>query len=472
MRLSSSLVLGALLGLAHGSLVDRQNDDDTTTEESSTPTPTPTPTTEESTTLSTSTSEVSTSAEDDTTIIQTRTVTEEGGTISSRTTVFATETFTSTIVRLLLETVTETSSDQDTATTTIFETTTFIPAQKRDADLAPRTAPATVDAMVTAAPEADSWELAKRNGNIYKRETFTEFTTVTVGGDGAETTVVSTVSDVETETTEVETTTTSTVTVTDQIGASTTETVTSTITVTGSPNSDSSDGGSGGDSGGGEASDEDGGLSTGAQIGIGVGVGVVGLLVIAGLIFFCLRRRRRGPKPDPDELIGASEVPVVGSSHHAAPTHSTSVSANSAGAAALLAPHRSQQQPKYSPEGYRGTALGDGRSGYAKPAPYGAAYAAAPNTNRSSSHLASGDNYLPEHPSPSEMSPVSGVGGYPNTTPSPQPRPGAAELGGGAPAAGAWHPPPQGAAEVDGGHPIPPAGTDPGVYEMSSQSYK
>ncbi|PKK50392.1 hypothetical protein CI102_9431 [Trichoderma harzianum] len=49
------------------------------------------------------------------------------------------------------------------------------------------------------------------------------------------------------------------------------------------------------------------------------------------------------------------------------------MSAHTANAAAFLAPGRTPVKP-VAPEGYRGTALGDGRAGYAKPEPYGSAY--------------------------------------------------------------------------------------------------
>ena len=51
-------------------------------------------------------------------------------------------------------------------------------------------------------------------------------------------------------------------------------------------------------------------LSTGAKAGIGAGAGVVGLAIIAGLAWFCFKKRRGGPKHDHDDMFGASEVPV------------------------------------------------------------------------------------------------------------------------------------------------------------------
>ena len=52
-----------------------------------------------------------------------------------------------------------------------------------------------------------------------------------------------------------------------------------------------------------------GGLSHGAKIGIGVGVGLGGALVLGGVIFLCLRFRRRRSSRNP-RSAGAGEYPM------------------------------------------------------------------------------------------------------------------------------------------------------------------
>lgn len=496
------------------------SDESETTETTSTEETTETSTTDDDTETSTTnddTETTTTTDADDVTVTVTRTVSGDGETVSSR----VTRTVTSTTVIIDIsterETTTVTSRDQDTATKTVYTTTTVFGNQKRDTWLLENLPAEPADAvpLITPAPSLDidsydayNAEMLKRDAhpgpNVFKRDTITETETVTEGG--GDTTVVETVTRTVVTATTSERTERETITETEQADAKTTVTTTKTFTVTsntmttdifteplpsttGQPaetNGSNSDG------------NDDGGLSTGAKAGIGAGAGVVGLALIAGLAWFFLKKRHRGPKHDNDDLFGASEVPVGAAaggggsggaaarpmSHH--PSTSTS-----------YAPTRSPILPNVAPEGYRGTAMGDGRTGYAKPEPYGAAYtrpsaqypAAAPvspvsppttgyshPSNRADAFGGGGGggvgghgaDYLPEHHTPADMN---GVGGYGGRALSPSPGPQAAELGHDGHTA-KWQAP--GATEVDN----TPAGYHHGnlapsdVYEMPAHDHR
>ncbi|CAM1509125.1 Fc.00g028640.m01.CDS01 [Cosmosporella sp. VM-42] len=410
----------------------------------------------------------STAAEGDTTVTQTTTVTDGNvGTVSQKTTVMTTITSTILVTVTDFETTTVTSRDAATATKTVYETSTEWANMKRAINLAPRTVGPEdfeVEASATAVPTVTqiTWEdlelvRHRRRGNLNKRATITEFVTVTVGKDSKATvvntltrTVISTVSD--------ETTTTSTVTETEQADAKTTVTTTSTLTVTSTavttgvvrtetvaPSGSYGPAGTGGatsdsnsDNGGGASS----GLSTGAKAGIGAGCGVVGLALIGALLCFCLKRRRSGPKLDADDMFGSSEVPVGPSGTD---NHTPMSQQNRDTAANIITPRRIPTKPS-SPEGYRGTAPGDGRAGFAKPQTFGSAY-----TNTTASPETQYSRTTDAHPDAVEMqSPA-------NT----------AELGNDG-NTGRWHD--SNAAEIDGNQ-VAPHGSDP-VYEMPAQNYK
>jgi len=392
----------------------------------------------------------------DTTVTVTRTVSGgDGDTATSTRTVSTTRTTTIAVTATVFRTTTVTSSDEETATETIYETSTEWANERRAIELAMRTV-AQVDAIptthapppvVTSAAEHNP-AMAQPRAHLAKRDTITVTETVT-GDQGADTTVVDTVTRTAVSTATTETTVTEDVTETEQANASTTVTVTSTLTVTSSSvstgiseatetsSSDDGDGDGDGDSSSGSgSSDDSGGLSTGAKAGIGAGVGVAALAIIGAIVFFCWRKRRNGPKYDPDDnAFGASEVPVgaaaaaaggaAGAGAAAGPrtpdmSHTPSTNSRLTPAAAAAA----GPKPYQAPEGYRGTAMGDGRAGYAKPEPYGAAYTRASGINKSpgpmspspvspdtaysrptdrTSTMHSGPDVLPEHPLAAEM---------------------------------------------------------------------
>ncbi|KEY68020.1 hypothetical protein S7711_08379 [Stachybotrys chartarum IBT 7711] len=431
MRLHSFLVLGTLLGGAHAQIVGRQQDENTTTATAPSETEA-----EPSTTAAPPPSDTSTSAgndddDEDTTVTRTTTVQGEADTVTRQTTVDRTSTRTQTVTSTEFSTTTVTNEDAETATSTVRETTTVWERRRRDLaiDLAPRTAVPTVSYPAWApVPTTTEDALQLRDNTFGKRDTITVVRTVTDGGNDG-TTVVQTATRVVFTTVEEEETTTSVITSTVQVNARTTTTITQTLTVTSTSvstgqletSTQSSQETSGAGSGGG--GNDDSGLSTGEQVGIGVGVGVGGLLLL-GLVGWWFLRRRRGSKPDHDDLIGASEVPVGPSGGHSSSgaggvnpgmaEHNT--------AAAFLAPNRTAgNKPPFSQEGYRGTAMGDGRAGYAKPVPYGAAYAGAGGTNSTSpgtaysqptnrSSTLIGDQ-LPPHPSPPHSAELGHDGG-------------------------------------------------------------
>ncbi|KJZ76800.1 hypothetical protein HIM_03677 [Hirsutella minnesotensis 3608] len=491
MRLSSGLIVGALLGCASADLLfARQNPGGTSAGPVPRPTPTPESTSESTPPTPSPTSDIPSGGTGgggssrspggggngaDTTV--TRTVTVTGGGDASTTTTFnvVTSTVTTTTTFFSTEFIT---SNGETATSTIYVTSTEIVDQKvrrtLDAGLAPRTAaPAPAPAEPTpalhldqrarAGPEAD---LRRRRVILFKRATVTVTSTTTVGGGNS----VVTVTGSSTFVTILPTVITNVITSTVFANARTTVTTTSVIKITstrvaltapdGSATTIGSNGGGvSGVSGNSRSGDDGDGLSSGAKAGIGVGVGAVGLAFLAA-IGFCVWRRRRNPKPVHDDFMGASEVPVGGPSgstgHDARPMSETT----SAGGYLAATPSHSLKKHGASPEGYRGTAMGDGRAGYAQPASYGAAYATPSRsttmTNQHRNSLVPGGDQLPRHPTPAGSSMIS---------PAAE---GTAELGHDNPATTVWHN--HGAAEIDGqavmSHQSGP------VYEMPTQSYR
>lgn len=477
-------------------LVQRQDESSTDvspsedpTEVSTTEEPTETSTTEEPDPETSTTS--TTEEEEDVTVTVTTTVEGEGETVSSRVTRTVTSTTVITDVTTERETITVTSSDQDTATETVYSTTTVFGSRKRDTwllDILPAEPAAAAAPFITAAPtglDADSYEaynaeMIRREAapqpgpNIFKRATITETETVTEGG--GDTTVVATVTQTVVTASTVENTETETITETEQVDASTTVTTTKIFTVTsntittdiftapitessGPAETDPADSDDSSDGGGG------GGLSTGAKAGIGAGAGVVGLVIIGALAWFCLKKRHSGPKHESDDLFGASEVPVgAGAGAGAGSGSGRGAMSHQPSTSTSYAPTRSPILPNVAPEGYRGTALGDGRAGYAKPEPYGSAYtrpsaqhppptSVSPvsppatgyshPTNRTST-FNSGPDYLPEHHHPADMNGGGAYGTQRSLSTSPGPH--AAELGHEGHSA-RWQSP--GAAEVD-----------------------
>jgi hypothetical protein len=473
-------LLSGLSGLSGtASATDLERRQDQTTDEASDPQPDPTTSEDPPTEAPTVTTEqptqpdepttATTQDESDTTVTITRTVGGgDGSTETTRTTIDRTRTTTIVITRTSFETTTVTSRGQGTATKTEYVTTTVDGAQSNNAnqrrwadEFSQSQSIPNVEATLTddgaPAPTGDSLvdyhgmlEMAKRDAqarnHLAKRATIT-VTETTTAESGDDVTITDTITRTAVATATRSTRVTDLVTETEQADASTTVTTTVTRTETSvstgisEPTTAPGDG-----SGDGDNSDSggSGGLSTGAKAGIGAGVGVAGLLIIGGLAWFCLRKRReKGSKHDFDTGFGASEVPVggaaagAGAGAAAAGRHSTppmSHSRNSVGN--RLEP----SLPNVAAEGYRGTAMGDGRAGYAKPDPYGAAYSRPSNNTMSpvspltansrpadrTSTLASGD-HLPEHSTPSDMSggAAFAAGGARHTSPS-----NAAELGG------------------------------------------
>lgn len=403
----------------------------------------------------------------DVTVTRTTTVTGAGeGTVTVGTTAFATVTATVVVVMTKFETTTVTE-DAETSTKVVYVTSTQWANQKRAINMAPRTdGPEhfVVEAIPTDAPvvdvDANVFELIRhRRGNLFKRATITEFVTVTVGS-GAGRTVTNAVTQTVTSTVSEETTTTSLVTSTEAANAKTTVTVTSTLLITSTlvttgvvqtatvaPTGGSgSDGNGGSSSGGNKDSSSSGGLSTGAKAGIGAGCGVAALLVIGGIIWFCVKKRRdKRNKFDSDDMFGSSEVPVGPAQPAMASQHDRDV------AAGIISPRPMPPKPS-SPEGYRGTAPGDGRSGFAKPDAYGAAAytPASPETMYSRTASAKGGHPdIPEMQSPANTAELANDGGTAK-----------------------WHE--TNAAEIDGNQVTSTTGTapPPHVYEMPAQNYK
>jgi hypothetical protein len=485
-------LFSAIVVNARSDLARRQDDEDSTSAssgESSSEPPS-----------STTTEDASTTSENvDTTVTITTTVDGEASTVTSRTTRTITSTSTFIEVSTDRETTTVTSRDQPTATETEYTTTTITRSNnaKRDIYLIPRTAEAdpTEAVSITPAPTATGVQELKREAQpgagVFKRDTVTEVETVT-DGNGGGTTIEETITRTIVTVTTRRSTTTEVITETEQADASTTVTTTRTFTVivitggtsvfTEAPTStetnpaETSGSDNNPDNGGG-------GLSTGAKAGIGAGAGVAGLAIIAGLAWFCFRKRRGGSKPEHDDMFGSSEVPIGAAAAGGASrpmTHQPSTSASYT---------RSPTLPNVAPEGYRGTAMGDGRAGYAKPEPYGSAYTrqsamgppssvspASPTTpysrptDRNSTLMGSsqGGDYLPEHQHPADMS---GGAAYAGRAASTSPGPHAAELGHEGHGA-RWQSP--GATEMDN----TPAGyhqngqVPPNVYEMPGQDHR
>ncbi|KAF5017179.1 hypothetical protein F66182_10921 [Fusarium sp. NRRL 66182] len=456
---------------------DDDDDDDTTTAAEPTTAADPTtaaePTTAEETTAEEPTEE--TTSAGDVTVTRTTTVTDsDARTVSRQTTVLRTITSTVVVTSTAFETETVTS-DAETATETEYVTSTRWANERRAVDLAPRTvggeefmapiarrAPEITTIPADFVPERYGEEYglrAFRRGLLHKRATVTEFVTVTEGDD-TDTTIFNTISRTVISTVSRETEITSTITETEAAGASTTVTVTSTLVVTstrvttgvvrtatvapsgeygpagtGGADSDDSDGSSGSSSGG---------LSTGAKAGIGAGAGVAGLVILGGLLWFCLKRRSNKQKnAEYDDVFGASEVPVGGGGG-AAGTSPHMAQVSPVTAASNLTPARNTTTS--SNEGYRGTALGDGRAGFAKPQQFGRSYMnVSPETNYS-------------RPSDQALSAVSPATGY-------------TELASDS-AATKWHQ--TNAAEIDGNQVSSARGTAPpeNVYEMPAQTYR
>lgn len=479
MRLPLALALGALLGSAQAShLVYRQDDGNSGSSGSASPGPEPTTQPPEQTTSAPPPNE------SDTTTTLTTTVTADGDVATSTVSTTVGSTIVSTVksTTTIYTTTTVTRSDSDVETSTVYTTVTTTGSgnDKRGFDYVP--APQT---------EPPAPRLTAGLNNLQKRATITDYVTVTAGGGTSTETVTATISqDVVSRSLQV-ISITSVDTVTRQANARSTTTTTLTRTQTsvetgvetkpGETDVGNNDGGSNGGSKGGS----DDGLSTGAKAGIGAGVGVGALLIIGALIFFCMRRRR-SPKADPDMMAGASEVPVGGHGSRGGTGNGSvrPMSHNSSNAGAYLAAARPPVS-KTSPEGYRGTAMGDGRAGYAKPNPYGSTYSRSSATTGPTP--GSGPDSLPEHPHPggenamtavgaNTVSPVSrnspGPGGHvaPVPTPSPQPpqHPMTAELGADNMAANKWHS--DNAAEIDS-QPVMSHQSGP-VYEMPTEPYR
>ncbi|KAH7322748.1 hypothetical protein B0I35DRAFT_407191 [Stachybotrys elegans] len=462
MRSQLVLLFAAAAGIAHGHLEKRQAPPPPPSSEESTTAPAEETTTTAPPTEPTTTT--TTTSEEDTTTTRTITVTGNVDTVTSTTTILRTITSTVTNTETTFVTETVTGGDADVATRTVYETTTQWIQRRGLEYLAPLTAAPARTVPAEAPAETLTHDvLGLRDNNLFKRATITVTQTVTDGGGDAETVLVTLTRNVV-RTVETEVTTTGTRTET-SVNAPTTTTTTSTVTVTSTSVNTSdltTETGGASQTNPPDNEEEGGGLSTGAQAGIGAGVGVAGLILIGAAVWYFLRRRR-SPKPDHDDLMGASEVPVGGPGRGHGPSGSTSMAGMSehATAAAFLAPGRSgTTKPNYSAEGYRGTAMGDGRAGYAKPAPYGAAYASAGShpstspttaysyqTTRTGSMMA---DQLPQHPSPSP------------------PPPGSAELGHDGGVSAQWSDP--NATEIDGRN-VTHQHTGP-VYEMPSQHYR
>ncbi|KAG6012243.1 hypothetical protein E4U54_007647 [Claviceps lovelessii] len=506
MRLSWGLALGVALGAQARRLAARQNLPSSSAIPSTTA---PAVSSSPSTPIPSTTSPPPSPAPNpggggDSTTFITRTITlpDSGSTITSTTTVSISSLVTVTVTTTDIATTTVTRSDRDIATKTVYVTSTQIVNVKRavvdDEDIffiGDRPAPVEAEptpAPPVPAPEADYNEL-QRFRNNYKRAVVTNFVTVGGGGGGEDKTVTVTATRVVRSTMTTVVHTTSFVTETDQLNAKTTITTTATIivtmtqvltgvveTITSAPTGVPAGGGNNNNPNN-NNDDNNSGLSDGAKAGIGAGIGVAALLIIGAVVFW-LMKRRRNPKPDPDDLLGpSSEVPVGGGGGGGAAArrgpHSSRPMSQGLSSTPGAVPHRNPVLPNVQPEGYRGTAMGAGRAGYAKPETYGASYAPTRSitTNTKTSALSQGDQ-LPRHPTPDRnsalVSPVT-------------PQPDAAELGNdgaGArwhqneaaemstdnPAAAKWHA--DNAHEIDS-QPVTSHQSGP-VYEMSAETYR
>ncbi|KAG5940412.1 hypothetical protein E4U59_002446 [Claviceps monticola] len=489
MRLSWGLALSAALGAEAGRLVARQNFGSSSMAPLTTSSLGPVFTS--STPISTTPlAPISTTAMQggDTTILATRTITlpDSGNIVTSTTTVFSSLLVTVTVTTTDIATTTVTSRDNETATKTVYVTSTQIVNAKRAVEedlIYVGDGPAQVEAQATPVPAV----LPPRadHSGLQRRALVTNFVTVTVGSGGGDSTVLVTATRVIKSATTTLVHTTSFVTETEQANAKTTLTTTATIilkltqvsigavetstsTPTGTPASS-------GNNGNKNDGNNDSGLSTGAKAGIGAGVGVAALAAI-GALAFCFIRRHRNPRPDPDDLLGpSSEVPVgVGST----PGPRSRPMSQGLSSTPGVAPRRSPMLPNVQPEGYRGTAMGDGRAGYAKPETYGSSYGPtrSATTNTANSAWSHGDQ-LPSHPTPepNNSSLVSPVTARPDTAELGNDGAGAkwvqteaAEMATDNPAAAKWHA--DDAHEIDG-QAITSHQSGP-VYEMPTETYR
>ncbi|EEU42482.1 uncharacterized protein NECHADRAFT_104347 [Fusarium vanettenii 77-13-4] len=524
MQIRRLLFLGLLLGAEASKLAIRQNtsgsNSPATTAEESEPTqadPTtaaeasPTeetteepadttaaePTTEaQPTDDSTTESSPTTTDSGDTTITRTVTVTDANAkTVSRQTTVMRTITSTVVVTSTAFETTTVTSSDAETATKTVYATTTVWANEKRALNLAPRTVGSYDEIVfeqpaptITSVPESfnnEHYGLRAFRRGLEKRATITRLVTVTVGED-SDTTVVNTIARTVISTVSKETEVTKTITETEQAGAKTTVTTTGTLTITSTrvttgvvqtvTVASSGDYGSAGtgvpesnNNNSSSSSGGDGGLSTGAKAGIGAGAGVAGLLILGALIWFCVKKRRSDKhKAEYDDVFGSSEVPVGGPVSGGTAPNMSQVTPTTA--SSTLAPSRNPTKGS-TPEGYRGTALGDGRAGFAKPLPYGRAYQpASPETNYS--RTTAGDNVGGVSPETNYSRVAGAEQGSPNFGAVEMHSPAnTAELASDS-AAARWHQ--NDAAEIDGNQVTSAHGSSPpaNVYEMPAQPYK
>ncbi|KAJ4320472.1 hypothetical protein N0V84_005864 [Fusarium piperis] len=527
MQIRRFLFLGLLLGAEASKLVVRQNSGSnspaTSADEAESTQAEPTSAAEPSTTAAEPTSEPDTSNQPtnepteptddsttgsspsttdsgDTTITRTVTVTDaDVKTVSRETTVMRTITSTVVVTSTAFATTTVTSSDAETATTTVYTTTTEWANERRAINLAARTVgsydeiiieePAPIITSVPESFDNEYYGLRAFRRGLHKRATITRLVTVTVGED-SDRTVVNTVARTVISTVSRETKITRTITETEQAGASTTVTATSTLTVTSTrvttgvirtatvaPSGDYGSAGTGvpepdnnNNNNNSSGSGGDGGLSTGAKAGIGAGAGVAGLLIISALLWFCVKKRRNDKnKAEYDDVFGSSEVPVGG------PVNGSGTAPNMSQvspvtAASTLAPSRNPTKGS-TPEGYRGTALGDGRAGFAKPQPYGRAYLpASPETNYS--QTTAGDNMGGVSPETNYSRVAGGEQGSPNFAVAEMHSPAnTAELASDS-AAARWHQ--NDAAEIDGNQVTSPHGSSPpaNVYEMPAQPYR
>ncbi|RMJ14751.1 hypothetical protein CDV36_005562 [Fusarium kuroshium] len=445
---------------------------------------------------STTESSETTTDSGDTTVTRTVTITDaDVKTVSQQTTVMRTITSTVVVTSTAFATTTVTSSDADTATATVYSTTTVWANEKRAINLAPRTV-GNYDELIidvpaptiTSVPESfnnEHYGLRAFRRGLEKRATITKLVTVTVGED-SDKTVVNTVARTVISTVSKETKVTKTITETEQADAKTTVTSTSVLTITSTrvttgvvqtvTVASSGDYGSAGtgvpesDNDNSSSSGDDGGLSTGAKAGIGAGAGVAGLVIIGALIWFCVKKRRNDKhKAEYDDVFGSSEVPVGGpvSGSGTAPNMSQ---VSPVTAASTLAPSRNPTKGS-TPEGYRGTALGDGRAGFAKPQPYGRSYMpASPETNYS--RTTGGDNMGGVSPETNYSRVAGAENGSPNSAAAEMYSPAnTAELASDS-AAARWHQ--NDAAEIDGNQVTSAHGSSPpaNVYEMPAQPYR
>lgn len=449
MRFSLAVGLAALASTANAVIVGRQQTPGAAAGSDASPGSSASPSTPASTSSSTTTT--TSSGGSDSTVIVTATVTGDAKSTST-TTVGSTRVTTLTDTSTEFFTTTVTSNDNDVATRTIWSTTTVQINKRGIAPATPTPAPA---ALVNLAKRAVKTSTTTVTVNP-------SATVVTVTNDAVSTTVTTvTITNTDTETIQANAKSTTTVTSTRTVSALV---VTQTLSTSESTSTSKPSNNKG----------SDGGLTTGAKAGIGAGVGVAALAIIGGLIFFCCRRRSRSPKADPDMMAGASEVPV-GAGGGRPMSHASS------GAGFRQPPIRTPVKP--APEGYRGTAMGDGRAGYAKPDPYASSYGPSRSTTTTvpPARNSGGADALPEHPVPGSETMLAAVPphmGSPtvsNVSPAPSkqemsspPQNFVHELGTENTAANKWHN--ESAAEIDSqpvlGHQSGP------VYEMPTENYR